>query len=256
MSLRDFFVTIVWATLFTLVFFILLVESNAQVMQSGSYRIQSDSLNFGGGLSSSTSYSLESTAGEVATGDRAGVNFNLRGGYQQMTTNFIAMTSPSSVLMSPSIPGIGGGTANGSTTVTVTTDSAAGYTITIAASQSPAMTKGGDSIADYVPASSDPDFTFTTTATDAHVGYSPSGVDTSSRFKDNGVDTCNTDSNETNLACWDGLDTVAETIVRRTSANTPNGSTTTVNFRVGIGGSVVQTAGTYTATTTLTALSL
>ncbi len=255
MSLRDFFVTTLFATPFTLLIFVSMVESSAQVMQSNSYRIQSDSLNFGGGLATSTSYSLESTAGEVATGDRTGTNFNLRGGYQQMTTTFIAMTSPTSVTMTPSIPGIGGGTSNGSTTVTVTTDSPAGYTLTIAGSQSPAMTKGSDFIADYVTAGA-PDYTFATGASDSHFGYSPSGVDVVTRFKDNGIDTCNAGSDETDLACWDGLDTVNETIMQRSSANTPNGSTTTVNFRVGIGGSVVQTAGTYTATTTLTALSL
>lgn len=157
--------------------------------------------------------------------------------------------------MTPSIPGISGGIANGSTTVTVTTDSPAGYQMTIAASQSPAMQKGSDTISDYIPVGGDPDFAFITDAVDAQLGYSPSGVDITSRFKDNGV-SCNAGTSETALACWDGLSTSAVEIVRRTSANTPNGSTTTVNFRVGIGGSVVQTGGTYTATTTLTAVSL
>ncbi len=227
----------------------------AQVMQSSNYRIENDSVNVGGGFASSTSYSLESTNGEVGTGDLSSTNYAVRSGYQQMTNRFISMTTPSPVTMAPSIQGITGGTANGSTTVTVTTDSAAGYTLTISASQSPALTKGGDSIADYVPGGV-PDFSFTTGASDSHFGYSPSGVDTASRFKDNGTDTCNTGSNETALACWDGLDTVAETIANRTSANTPSGSTTTVHFRVGVGGGVVQTAGVYTATTTLTAMSL
>lgn len=255
MSSRDFFVTALLATFFTILIFVSIAVSSAQVMQSNSYRIQSDSINFGGGLSTSTSYLLESTAGEVATGDLSGTNFNLRAGYQQMTTTFISMTSPESVAMTPSIPGITGGTANGSTTVTVTTDSPAGYTLTIAASQSPAMINGADTIADYVPVSL-PDFSFSTNSSDSHFGYSPSGVDVVSRFKDDGLGICGIPANETDLACWDGLDTAPETIVQRTSANTPNGSTTTVNFRVGIGSSVVQSEGVYTATTTLTALSL
>ncbi len=255
MKFRDLSVTTCSAVFCTLVVFVSMLIVDAQVMQSSSYRIQSDSLNFGGGLSTSTSYRLESTAGEVATGDLSGTNFNLRAGYQQMVNNFISMTTPSSVIMTPSIPGVSGGTANGSTTVTVTTDSPAGYSLTIAGSQSPAMTKGADSIADYVPVGA-PDYTFVTGVSDSHFGYSPSGVDVVARFKDNGTDTCNTGSNETTLACWDGLDTAVETILQRASANTPNGSTTTINFRVGIGGSVVQTEGTYIATTTLTALSL
>lgn len=255
MSLCDTLITTTVALIATPIVLISMSLANAQVMQSTNYRIQSDSINFGGGLSTSTNYKLESTAGEVATGDSSSTSFNLKAGYQQLVTTFISMTAVSSVSMLPSIPGISGGIANGSTTVTVTTDSPAGYQMTIASSQSPAMQKGADSIADYVPAGN-PDFAFSTNATDSHLGYSPSGVDVTSRFKDNGA-VCGTGgTQETNLACWDGLSTSAVEIVRRTSANTPNGSTTTVNFRVGIGGSVVQTAGTYTATTTLTAISL
>lgn len=228
---------------------------NAQTMQSTNYRIQSDSVNFGGGLGTSTNYTLESTVGEIGTGDLSGTNYNLKAGYQQMVTTFLSMTVADAVLMTPSIPGISGGIANGSTTVTVTTDSSAGYQMTISASQSPAMQKGSDTIADYAPAGN-PDFSFTTDATDSHLGYSPSGVDVATRFKDDGVSSCNTGVSETALACWDGLSTTPREIVRRISANTPNGSTTTVNFRVGIGGSVVQTSGVYVATTTLTTLPL
>ena len=254
MSIRDTFVTACTALIFTPLLMVYLSLASAQTMQSTNYRIQSDSINMGGGLSSSTNYTLESTAGEIATGESGSASYNLKAGYQQMVNTFISITAPSDVIMSPSIPGITGGTANGSTTVTVTTDSAAGYQLTIAASQSPAMQKGADSIADYVPGGN-PDFIFAIGATDSHFGYSPSGIDVATRFKDNGV-ICGGGIQENDLACWDGLDTVDEAISVRTSANTPNGSTTTVNFRVGIGGSVVQTSGTYTATTTLTAVSL
>lgn len=232
-----------------------LETSSAQVMQSTHYRIESDSVNFGGGLSSSTNYALESTGGEIATGESSSATYALKAGYQQMVTRFISLSTPSSVTMSPSIVGITGGTSNGSTSVTVITDSAAGYSLSINAGASPAMVKGSDSISDYV-VSGDPDYTFTTATDDAHFGYSPSGVDVVARFKDDGVSACNTGSSETALACWDGLSTTGETIARRTSANTPNGSTTTVYFRVGIGSGVNQPAGIYTATTTLTAVSL
>ena len=254
MRIRDFFITTISALFCTPLILLCIHVAGAQVMQSTNYRIESDSVNFGGGLSTSTNYALESTAGELATGDSSSTNYALKAGYQQMVNSFIAITAADPVSMTPSIPGITGGTANGSTTVIVTTDSASGYQMSIRASASPALTKGADSIADYVPAGN-PDFTFTTGAGNAHLGYSPSGVDTIARFKDDGA-SCNTGALETSLACWDGLDTVDENIARRTSANTPNGSTTTINFRVGIGGSVVQAEGVYTATTTLTALSL
>lgn len=255
MLVRNFLITTVLALICTPFVLLFMNIAGAQVMQSTNYRIQSDSVNFGGGLASSTNYSLESTAGEIATGESNSTSYALKAGYQQMVNSFISITAASPVSMTPSIPGITGGTANGSTTVTVTTDSPAGYQMSIRASASPALTKGGDSIADYVPVGN-PDFTFTVGAGNALFGYSPSGVDTIARFKDDGASLCNTGSFETALACWDGLDTVDENIAQRTSANTPNGSTTTVNFRVGVGASSSQSAGIYTATTTLTALSL
>jgi len=254
--MREFFVTTINSIFFTTLLFLGLHSVMAQVMGSTNYRIQSDSVNLGGGLGTSTSYRLESTAGEVGTGELTSTTYALKAGYQQMQEVYIALTAASSVLLSPSIPGISGGTSNGSTTVTVTTDSSSGYTLTILASQSPAMQKGADTIADYAPVGADPDFGFITNAADAHLGYSPSGVDVATRFKDNGVDTCNVGSTDTALSCWDGLSTIAETVARRTNANHPLGSTTTVNFRVGVGGSVFKASGTYTATTTLTALPL
>lgn len=228
--------------------------SYAQVMQSTSYQIQSDSINFSGGLSSSTNYTLESTAGEVATGVSSSTSYALKAGYQQMQQVYIALSGAAAVNMSPSIPGVTGGIANGSTTVTVITDSPSGYSLSISSESSPSMQKGADTIADYVPGGS-PDFTFTTGAADAHFGYSPEGVNVVQRFKDNTV-SCNTGSSETASACWDGLSTTEEVIASNPNSNHPSGATTSVLFRVGVGGSVIQSPGTYTATTTLTALPL
>ncbi|MCF7816122.1 MAG: hypothetical protein K9M10_00660 [Candidatus Pacebacteria bacterium] len=254
MCIREIIITGAVAVIFTPIAMSIFGIAGAQVMQSSGYRIQSDSINFGGGLSTSTNYALEATAGEVASGDGASASFNIRAGYQQMVNSFISISAASSVTMTPSIPGVSGGIANGSTSVTIITDSAAGYQLTIAASQSPALTNLGNSIADYVP-SGNPDFSFITGASDSHFGYSPSGVDIVDRFKDNGA-VCGGGGGEVALACWDGLSTDDVPIARSSSANTPNGATTTVYFRVGVGGSVVQTGGTYTATTTLTAVSL
>jgi len=226
----------------------------AQQMQSNNYRIQSDSINFAGGFSSSTSYVLESTVGEIGTGDLESGSYSLRAGYQQMHEVYIAITGAATVSMSPSIPGVTGGNAFGSTTVTVTTDSSSGYALTISSENSPAMQKGADSIADYVPVGI-PDFDFNTGAADAHFGYSPEGVDIVQRFMDNGS-VCNVDSTDTSLSCWDGLSTSPETIASSPLPNHPNGATTTIQFQVGVGGLVVQPAGVYTATTTLTALPL
>lgn len=255
MMWRNIISSLLYAGIWTLILITSIDTVFAQAMQSSNYRIQSDSVNFGGGLSTSTNYNLESTAGEVGTGLSSSTNYAIKAGYQQMQEVFISLTGATNITMSPSIPGISGGTANGSTTVTVTTDSPSGYSLTIAASQSPAMQKGSDTIADYVPAGSDPDFTFTTASADAHFGFSPEGVDVASRFKDNGS-SCNTGSLNTALACWDGLSTSPKTIASSLTPNQPSGATTTIYFRVGVGGSVAQPPGTYTATTTITALPL
>ncbi len=255
MSFRDIIITTISAFIFTPVVLLCVSMSNAQSMQSASYRIQSDSVNFGGGFSTSTNYNLESTGGEIATGESGSTNFKLKAGYQQMITSYIALSAPSSVTMAPSLSGIVGGESNGSTTVTVTTDNGAGYSLSISSIESPALRSGSNTIVDYSPVGA-PDFTFTTGTGDAHFGYTPAGADVAQRFLDDGVSTCGSGSSETTLSCWDGLNIADETIAYRTSANTPAGSTTTVHFRVGIGSGAVVTAGTYTATTTLTALAL
>lgn len=254
--MRDFVLVSV-ASVFVLPFVLYSISVvGAQVRESTNYQIQSDSLNFGGGYSSSSNYQLESTGGEVATGPSESTTYRLRAGYQQMQETFISITGASAVVMSPSIPGVSGGTANGSTTVTVTTDSPSGYSLSIQASQSPAMQKSGDTIADY-NTSGGADQTFVVGSADAFLGFTPDGTDVVQRFLWNGTpDSCGGGSISSPIICWDGLSTSEQIISQASGSNHPNGATTTINFRVGIGSSVVQAPGTYTATTTLTALPL
>ena len=239
----------------TLIVGLLLQVGQAQVMGSTNYKMQSDSVNAGGGLSTSTNYKMEDTVGELATGNSSSTNYSLRAGYQQMQQVYISLTAVANVIMAPNLPGITGGTATGSTAFNVTTDSAAGYTVTIVASGTPAMRSGVNSIANYAPGGGVPDFLFTTGATNAHFGYSVEGVDIAQRFRDNGT-VCGTGNGDVANRCWDGLSTTSVEIVRRTSGNHPSGATTTLRFSVGIGGSIPVIAGQYQATTTVTALAL
>lgn len=235
--------------------FSLLSLSSAQVRTSTNYQLQSDSVNFAGGFSTSSNYELESTAGEISTGQSDSATYSLRAGYQQMHEAFISISGGADVSLSPSIGGLSGGTANGSTSVSVLTDSPSGYQLSIEASNAPAMQKGGDTIADYVAvASPNPDISFITGASDAHFGFSPEGADIVDRFRDNGS-ACSIDTGDTTLACWLGLSTT-DIVIASGSSNQPTGATTTVNFRVGIGASAGVPAGTYIATTTLTAITL
>lgn len=254
---RGVVLSILPALLSTLLVLGLLGVSEAQVMQSLNYQIQSDSLNIGGGYATSSSYILESTVGEAATGLSSSTNYIMNAGFQQMQSIYIALSGASNVTMSPSIPGVSGGTANGSTTVTLVTDSPGGYVLTIAAENAPAMQKGVDIIANYDPAGSDPGFDFDVNTGEAFFGFTPEGADITSQFQDDGGSTCGGGGSlDTHLACWEGVSTSAQTIAQGNSSNHPNGATTTVYFRVGIGAGVNQTPGTYVATTTITALPL
>ncbi len=231
--------------------------SSAQVMQSGSYQIQSDSINVGGNdLASSSNYWVRSTIGEVGTGESSSETYTVGAGYRQMQDIYLSLSGATNVTMDTTIPGVTGGEANGSTTVTVITDSPSGYVLTIEAENDPAMWKGAESIDDYAPGAS-PSFDFDVAAGEAYLGFTPEGVDVTPRYRDDGGSDCNTGGTfDTPSACWDGLSQVGQTIASKTDPNHPDGSTTTVRFRVGVGGGVNLDPGFYVATTTLTALPL
>ena len=244
-----------YATLGTVLVLSLLNVGFAQVRSSSNYQLQSDSINIGGGLSSSTSYVQESTAGEIATGQSDSASYSLRAGYQQLQEVYLSLSAPADVVMSGDLGGLTGGTSNGSTTVTVITDSPSGYKLTLESENDPAMQNGPNSIPDYVPLGIYPDFTFATPAASANFGYNVSSVDAVQDFLSlTGV--CGSGSDAIALTCWDGASTTPVTISQSTGSNQPTGATTTVNFRVGISSGAGVAAGEYVATTTLTALPL
>jgi hypothetical protein len=212
-----------------------------------------DSVNVGGILSTSTTYRAEDTLGETGVGTSSSASYRVKGGYQQMQETYLAITLPTDVTLSPSIPNTGGGTANGAAAWTVVTDNSAGYTFTLVASASPALVSGVNNFPDYVPAGADPDFTFSTPAASSRFGFSPEGTDITQRYKDNGV-ACNTGSSDTASSCWAPLSTSALTIGTRLTANHPSGTTMTVRFRAVSGASNTQAPGSYQATTTVTVL--
>lgn len=233
--------------------FLIAASVNAAVMNSSSYSIQSDSVNFGGGLSESPSYKQESTLGEIATGQSSSSSYVLKAGYQQLQEVYLAISSVSNVALTPSIPFSGGGVADGSTSVTVTTDNPVGYELYIKASSSPALASGLDSFNDYVTAGADPDFTFTVASNSSGFGFSPEGADIVQKYKDNGSG-CNIGSSDTSDACWDKLTTSDVLISLGSLSNYPSGAATTLKFRAESGATNILTSGTYTATSTLTAV--
>lgn len=227
------------------------LSAAAYVASSTNYRLQSDSINFGGGLSTSTSYVMEDTLGEAGTGTSSSATYLLKAGYQQMRETYISVSAPGNITLTPAIPTTGGGVANGQATWTVVTDNPAGYTASIRASTSPALVSGINSFADYTPAGPNPDFVFSVAASAAEFGFTPEGVDVVQRFLDDGA-SCNTGTGETADRCWDPLSTTPTTIATRTTANHPSGTSITVKFRAESGSSNVQPPGSYQATTTMT----
>lgn len=228
----------------------------AAVMNSGSYSIESDSINFGGGNSASTGYRQESTFGEIATGPSGSATFNLTAGYQQMDDVYISIAAVSDVTLTPSINGSVGGTANGSTSVLVTTNNSAGYELYIKASSSPALVSGSNSFADYTQAGVNPDFLFSVPASTSEFAMSPEGTDIVQKYRDDGVSLCGVGILDTPSTCWAPLGVAQELISASSSGNHPGGTATTIRFRAESGTSNLQPAGTYTATTTVTAIAL
>lgn len=238
-----------------LLFFLLLTTNAFAQMSSSSYKIPSDSLNAGGQQSSSGLYNLVDTAGELGTGDSASGTYAINAGFLSEQATYISITAAGSVSMSPSISGVSGGTGSGSMSWTVVTDSAAGYALNIHSTTTPAMRSAGSSFADYTPAGSDPDFTWSVASTDSEFGFTPEGADVISRFKDNGS-ICNSGSSNTTDKCWDAI-TTSDTLIAQSSAgNHPSGTLTTVKVQAESGTTHIQPNGSYTATIVATAVPL
>ena len=227
----------------------------AYVASSSNYRVQMDSVNVGGALSTSTSYSAEDTLGESAVGSSASASYQVKAGYQQMQEVYLSISLSGNVTLLPNIPSLGGGIADGTGSWTVTTDNAAGYSMSIRASSSPALVSGANNFPDYVPAALDPDFVFSTPAASSRFGFTPEGADIVQQYRDNGA-ACNVGGGDTPAACWSGLSTSPITIAASAVANHPSGSLTSVHFRAESGATNVQAGGSYAATTTLTVVAL
>ncbi len=243
----------VYLYLFIVATVFLASKGYAQVSSSTNYAIERDSINFGGGYASSTNFEADVTFGEVGTGYSSSTNYTVHAGYQQVDESYLSLSVVPDVTMSPNIGGVSGGVATGTTFVIATTDAPAGYQLFIKASSTPAMTKGADTIADYVPAGAVPDAVFMTGSTEAHMGYSIGGLDVVDDFKVT-AGVCGSGASVSG-SCWDGLSTI-DRLIAEGGANFPTGATTTIDFQVGVGSAALVPAGTYKATTTLTLIAL
>lgn len=187
---------------------------------------------------------------------------------QEITGETSFIVDAVNTTLSGSLNGITGGTANGSTTVVVQTNSPTGYVMDIAFFDNGTLetmmgeVTGSSAIRDY-PASStgsttnpfEPSFLFSTASTAAVFAYTVSAADSSDldqSFLDNGS-VCGTGAGFTTDRCWmTPATTTFQVIDRDTDAVT--GATSTLHFRVYVPNnpSPGLVADTYTATATLT----
>lgn len=238
--------------LVALLFFLTYNSPAVLAMSSSSYKIPTDSINFGGQASGSTSYNEIDTMGELGSGLSASSNYKLSAGFLAAEYIYLSITAASDITMS-SFNGLTGGTGNGSTVWTVVTDNPAGYTLTLEATTNPALKSAGSQFANYTPAGADPDYTWSVASVDSEFGFTPEGVDVFSRFLDNGS-SCNTGTSETADKCWDSATTTPKTIAERSTGNHPSGTTTTVKVKAESGSSHIQPDGNYSSTLIVTLL--
>ena len=182
---------------------------------------------------------------------------------QQITGELSFLVSAANVTLA-AIGGITGGDSEGYTGVRVYTNNSTGFTMTTAASNTPAMmgSASTSTIPNYVPSTANvPDFTFasSTSGQPSQFGYTVTASttgDLSQKFKDNGT-TCNTGSSDTNgkTSCWYVLGTTATSTIVTASASAATGASSTMFFRVHVPANPSPSviSDTYFATTTLTA---
>jgi hypothetical protein len=231
-------------------------DADSESMASGSYTIVRDSLNSGGrDQVSSANYQVADTVGEQATGESDSANYQVQAGYRQMAESNIAISSQQDIDLG-SMGGVDGGAAEATPSMNVVTDNEAGYELSVRASSSPAMqnTSASGSFADY-DARTDPDYNFSVSANESAFGFSPEGPDVTQEYLDNGS-SCNTGSQNNSSTCWRGFRLVGQTIARASDNNQPDGATTTLRLRAESGSNNIQTAGTYEATITVTAVAI
>ncbi len=229
---------------------------SANEMTSPSYTITINSINFGGDYSTSTSYQEQDTAGEMATGNSSSTNYFLSAGYQQMYTSYISIGTLSPLNLGH-ISGLGSATATGTLAINIVTDNPAGYSLSVQASSSPAMqTAAGSYFSDYTPVSSPtPDYAFAIASNTSAFGFSVNSADAVEKYINNGS-ACNIGSNNTAFACWDSFSTSPKIIAQSSLPNSATGTVTTLDVEAKEGSAKLQDAGTYTATITVTAITL
>lgn len=131
-NLKKVFLMMVGGALFCFLFLGVLFFPRATWgdMSSSTYQIYADVISIGGGLYTSSTYSMEGTGGEGAVGISSSSTYEIKGGFQYMDLeSYVSLTMSSSSLNLGSLSTAS--VSQASTTAYISTDSGAGYTLSI-----------------------------------------------------------------------------------------------------------------------------
>lgn len=227
----------------------------AYVASSTNYRIESDAVSFGGGISTSTNYSIDDSLSGGSLGSASSTLYSVKlSSVSGIGSGTISMSYPSTVSLTPSFKTNEGGQGNGDFNVSVITDNTGGYSLSIKANSSPALSSSNDSFSNYSSSVyGTPDFNWSNSASDSRFGFTPEGGDIVQKYKDNGT-ACNSGALDTSERCWDSIDATNKTIAESSSPNQPSGTVTRIRLRSEAGATRKQKAGNYSAEIIVTAL--
>ena len=228
----------------------LFIAVSVSAMSSASYRIDFDSVNSGGLLATSTSYQMQDTAGDTATGLGTSTSYRLNAGYEQNSPTTISISAPTNITMDALT--ITQNSAVATTTWTVITNDAAGYTLSVNASQAPAMKNlaTGATFADQGAT------TTVWSVSNAYAfGFSATGANTTG-FGTGSQCAPTTANVPSTTLWWRGFSGATTIQVASSSAATAQAGTATTVCLADAQNTVFAPSGTYVATTTATAVAL
>lgn len=130
--------------------FILLVPSLVlAAMSSTNYYIYADSIDFGGGTGTSTSYNLQDSLGGYATGISTSTSYEIRAGYQAAIRGSLSLTLDGNSINFGTLT-TAGTVVSDNILATVNTDSASGYTLSISGVSGSSLAAVTDGVIDGV----------------------------------------------------------------------------------------------------------
>lgn len=192
----------------------------------------------------------------VAMGQSATEEFTVT---QSITGEISFEVAPDPVTMSPTIPGITGGDALGSTAVRVSTNNPGGYTLEINFEDGSGMQQDGGAaeIPNLGVTSGSADYDMAVVSGEAYFGVTASSSSViGDLLADSGGSTCGSGSPSVDTCFIMPSDSSAPfELVNRTSETSSEGELTDIGFKVAVGPNPNPTLpiDTYTATATLTA---